>query len=1004
MKKTKIIKLFFVNLLLTGSLLFSKVAMSEQFSIVVIPDTQFYSLNNNRAQISAAQTQWVVENAGIADENIIYVAQLGDLTGTSSNWCGDAPEWDRVDAAMSNLDAIGIPYSVLPGNHDFDDNPGGPPPNICDFTSSDNYNGVTSGITGFGPGRFGFLGSNYGNLSGNNNNNFVKFSSPGGVDFIAINLAFSETNQPAVLNWADDILKQNPNHRAIITSHHIVNDVGAGACPGGAFGTLGGNIVSELVAEHPNIFMALNGHCFGERWITRAHVPGSPDSVRQCMANTELMLSNYQDYDNTNAGNNTGYMRIIRIDTTPPAGTDSVSIETFSPWIDGIPGSVDPHPTTATPSPTRVIATPVTTRADMDQDTIANFSFNHDFNTDLSPSVVVLLDVSGSMAWNVEGVPGVPASQQRIAFARQSALAFVDLISSTLDNPQKVQFGLVGFPDSTIPSSASAQVLEPLTWLTNDHRTDVMNTLNSISPSGGTPMLTGIEVAAQTLEPQLESCKSVVLLSDGYHNVPSPASVGSVEVDQLIDSINGPENQVPIYAISFGKSTTVDTNLLAHLATETGGEFYDATQADFDPALWSAATDLSATFKNIITTVFQEDIQPGVDPLDMIKLGEIKTFEMPINEHDTRASFFISWRTLQKNLITVRLFDSKDKQVLFNEAGVKIIEGEAYKIITVDNEALRAYPGRIGPKPWRVELEYEDFIIEGPFNSSDDIIEPIQYSVLLRSGLKFRAEVDSKSNATGDVITLTAKLTQGRRPIRGLKNISVKISAPSDSRGNWLSKNHVSAEQLRKIPSDFQGEFRPDHARKAIYLADVAGIDFPSQLQTKKLKLFDDGSHGDHKANDGIYTTKFHATKFEGLYSFHFTAKGKTLAGNHFTREAVVDKKLTTRAHRKSIVVKAHKKHKASKKYKKYTVKITPKDRAGNFLGPGHAGIIHLTSRHGTFKGSVHDLLNGSYSQPLRIPKSTLEKDVIIKIKVGEVVKSTTLARAIKNSKPPIED
>ena len=999
MVRTKIIKLITVNLLLVGSLLLSKIAIAEQFSIVVIPDTQNYTQNN--PAIFNAQTRWIRDNRN--SENIVFVTHLGDLTGTISDYCGDAREWRRVDAAMSNLKfdppLAPLPYSVLPGNHDFDDF-APPRTNGCNLALSNNYNnGFADGdddFDGFGPERFNFLMSNYGNLGSNNNNNFVKFSSPmGGVDFIAINLAFSPTNETAILDWADMILKQNSDRRAIITSHYIVNDVADGACPGGNIGTYGRNIVSRLVAEHPNIFMVLSGHCFGENWITYDNT----DPQRMCMAKTELILSNYQQYNqtfnNNGVGNrDTGFMRIIRINTD--SAVNNVGVETYSPWID-IP---DAHSGSYLAS-----GTAITDPETMGQSTVSNFNFSHDFNTDLSPSVVVLLDTSGSMAWSVEGVAGVPASQQRITFARQSIEKFLILLSRILDNPQKVQFGLVGFPHSTSSFIPSAQILAQLTWLDEDHRDTVMSTL-AIMPNGSTPMLTGIEVAADQLEAQFESCKSVVLLSDGYHNNPTLASVGSDEVNQLIDSIDDESaNHVPIHAISFGRAEDVDTDLLTHLASQTGGEYYDATLMNFDPAI-----DLDGTFKNVITSIFSGEVQMGVDPLDTIKLGETKEFEMPINEHDTRASFFISWRTLSENLITVRLFDSSDNEVALDEAGIIVDDGETYKIITVDDEALRAYPGRIGPKPWRVELEYRDFVIESQphgSNAVNEIIEPIQYSVLLRSGLKFQTEIDAQTNAAGDKITLTAKLTQGRRPIRGLKNISVKISAPSDGRGNWLSTNHVSADQLRKVPSDFQGEFRPDHARKAIYLTDIAGIEYPLQKAAQHRKLYDDGTHGDHKANDGVYTTRFHATKKAGLYSFHFQAKGKTLAGNHFSREAMVEKQLSVRANSRFIVVKAYKKHKHSEtneNYKKYTIKITPRDAAGNFVGPGHAGIIRMASKHGKFMGPVRDLLNGSYSQMLRIPKSTREKDVIIRVKVGEARKLINLARAIKVAKPPIEE
>ena len=63
------------RLLLSLCLLLPGVAKSVEFSIVVLPDSQFYV--EQHPEILEAQIDWIV--AKQATENIIYVAQLGDL-------------------------------------------------------------------------------------------------------------------------------------------------------------------------------------------------------------------------------------------------------------------------------------------------------------------------------------------------------------------------------------------------------------------------------------------------------------------------------------------------------------------------------------------------------------------------------------------------------------------------------------------------------------------------------------------------------------------------------------------------------------------------------------------------------------------------------------------------------------------------------------------------------------------------------------------------------------
>jgi hypothetical protein len=93
------------------------VAAAEDFTIVALPDTQYYS--KDYPQIFAAQTQWIVDNKDAL--NIVYVAHEGDLVDDAD----DELQWIIASDAMSLLEdpwttglPDGIPYGVVPGNHD----------------------------------------------------------------------------------------------------------------------------------------------------------------------------------------------------------------------------------------------------------------------------------------------------------------------------------------------------------------------------------------------------------------------------------------------------------------------------------------------------------------------------------------------------------------------------------------------------------------------------------------------------------------------------------------------------------------------------------------------------------------------------------------------------------------------------------------------------------------------------------------------------------------------
>jgi hypothetical protein len=85
---------------------------APDFSVVVLPDTQFYS--ESHPAIFNAQTQWIVSNR--ANYNIQFVLGEGDIV----NVADQLAQWQNADAAIKLLDTAKIPYVLPLGNHDYD--------------------------------------------------------------------------------------------------------------------------------------------------------------------------------------------------------------------------------------------------------------------------------------------------------------------------------------------------------------------------------------------------------------------------------------------------------------------------------------------------------------------------------------------------------------------------------------------------------------------------------------------------------------------------------------------------------------------------------------------------------------------------------------------------------------------------------------------------------------------------------------------------------------------
>jgi hypothetical protein len=278
---------------LIGSALAIPVAAqaSEDFTLIVVPDTQYYS--QSYPTIFSAQTQWIVNNrVGL---NIVYVAHEGDLVQTASN----TTQWDRANAAMSLLEdpvttglAEGIPYGVIPGNHD---------------QPTTNYNAY------FGVSRFSgrsYYGDSY---DSDNDDNYTLFSASG-MNFIVINLNYSTAGLSSdILDWADTLLKTYSDRRAIVVSHSILDypPSGSSIAPFNA----AGQAIYDALRDNPNLFLMLCGH---------NHAEGRRTDVYEGHT-IYTLLADYQDLP---SGGN-GWLRIM---TFSPAD-DEITVTTYSPTL-----------------------------------------------------------------------------------------------------------------------------------------------------------------------------------------------------------------------------------------------------------------------------------------------------------------------------------------------------------------------------------------------------------------------------------------------------------------------------------------------------------------------------------------------------------------------------------------------------------------------------------------------------------------------------------------------
>jgi hypothetical protein len=275
-------------------------ASVSPFSIVLLPDTQYYSaqLNGGTAAMFRAQTDWIVAHRDSLD--LAFVLHVGDIVEYGDQY---ADHWTNAWNAMGALeDSLstglpeGIPYSAALGNHD--QSPNG------DAAGTTTYYNQYFGTAHFA-GR-GYWGGSY----GSNNDNHASFFSAGGLDFVVLTFEYDAAPDAPVLAWADSVLAAHPSRWAVVDCHNL-----AGTGNPASFSAQG-QAVYDALKDRPNLFLMVGGHSPGEGRRT--------DTFQGSVTHT--VVADYQ----SRANGGDGWLRVLAFD--PAAG--ELRVRTFSPTLD----------------------------------------------------------------------------------------------------------------------------------------------------------------------------------------------------------------------------------------------------------------------------------------------------------------------------------------------------------------------------------------------------------------------------------------------------------------------------------------------------------------------------------------------------------------------------------------------------------------------------------------------------------------------------------------------
>ena len=268
-----------------------KAAAEQSFTVVLLPDTQFYS--EKFPDTYTAQTLWIRQR--LKEDNIKFAVHLGDIVQNSTN----EPEWLNANRAMEILDGV-APYSVVPGNHDMQ----------IKSRNTELYNRY------FSPQRFKDRKWYGGHLGETNDNNYCFFEACG-MQFMVISLEFAPRDE--TLAWATEVAAKHPEHRVIVATHCYLRTKGRDTSCADAYkieGNSGEQMWQKFVRKSPNVFLVVSGHIAGV---------GLQTSTNDAGGQVVEILTDYQNL--TNGGD--GWLRTLRF--VPAEG--KIHVRTYSPLL-----------------------------------------------------------------------------------------------------------------------------------------------------------------------------------------------------------------------------------------------------------------------------------------------------------------------------------------------------------------------------------------------------------------------------------------------------------------------------------------------------------------------------------------------------------------------------------------------------------------------------------------------------------------------------------------------
>lgn len=539
--------------------------------------------------------------------------------------------------------------------------------------------------------------------------------------------------------------------------------------------------------------------------------------------------------------------------------------------------------------------------------------------------VVLVLDKSGSMA----GLPpGALAGATKAAILQSAIQAFVAQWRE-IDQPtpeglewSEDRIGVVFF-DSTPAPQSLAGADPPANFFVRRgpggpgpaHQWNaVFDNITTLAPGGATSIGGGINAGMSQWVADPAHDLFLVVVTDGMQNTApliTPAGsgfLGLLPVSGLNQELR--KRFIPIQTIGFGTPASVDADLLSHISLETSGvSFITINASDFFDVF--GMTLVSILKGNTVSLALRrQDSMTGAGPS--------APQSVIVDASAQRAVFSVQWSPPQRDALELEVF---------RPDGTLAVPSSAEK---APQAALQSFDmKRKDLGTWTVRVKRNRAAKLGPNM-------PVPYNLnvfFLERDLDYRLSFDTIHTRTGEGIRLRASVSYDGKPLTGLpaNAIRVRVLRPNEGLGTILHDTKL-ADKSSGSTTTPAGDVLTPYDRKLARLGRrVLERILPREVAT--ISLQDD--------KKGAYRATFDQTSIAGTYAFEVLLDWDDPRTGRVRREERIEQIVRVKPDPGKTEIST------SRTGSTVRISVTPRDKFGNFAGPGYASIVNAKLNRG---------------------------------------------------------